>query len=195
MRDSEQTKKRILAAAMDEFADKGFAGTRVDEIGRRAGVNKAVIYYYFENKENLFDVLFRTEMDELKRKFTDIMQGDPGSLEKSVSMMRNVLKYMESKEKYLRVLMSASILSQPAQTQFFELLDLSTDIGVKLAQKRGNTDKVSKEDSLLNELFNGLLPVIYFVILRGGLQRTYGFSMEELTDKFITGWLSQSNSY
>ena len=37
------TTNKILAAALDEFATKGFAGTRVDQIARAAGVNKAMI--------------------------------------------------------------------------------------------------------------------------------------------------------
>jgi AcrR family transcriptional regulator len=53
-RDSEATKERILAAALHEFAAKGIAGARVDAIAKRAGVNKAMLYYYFESKEGLF---------------------------------------------------------------------------------------------------------------------------------------------
>jgi len=40
-----ETTARILEAARDEFAEKGFAGARVDTIARRAGVNKATLYY------------------------------------------------------------------------------------------------------------------------------------------------------
>lgn len=44
----------ILDAALDEFADRGFAGARIDEIARRAGVNKAGLYYHVGNKETLY---------------------------------------------------------------------------------------------------------------------------------------------
>jgi AcrR family transcriptional regulator len=53
-RDPEATKERILDAALHEFAAKGIAGARVDAIAKRAGVNKAMLYYYFESKEGLF---------------------------------------------------------------------------------------------------------------------------------------------
>ena len=58
MKKSDQTKDKILAAALDEFASKGFAGTRVDQIAQAAGVNKAMIYYHFSGKQDLFDQLF-----------------------------------------------------------------------------------------------------------------------------------------
>jgi AcrR family transcriptional regulator len=48
---------RILAAAAAEFAERGFAGARVDRIARRARVNKAMIYYHFASKQRLYRVL------------------------------------------------------------------------------------------------------------------------------------------
>lgn len=48
------TRKKILEAAEEIFANKGLAGARVDEIAKRAGVNKRMIYAYFESKENLY---------------------------------------------------------------------------------------------------------------------------------------------
>jgi len=53
-RDPERTRSRILAAALREFAAKGFAGARVDAIARRARVNKRMLYHYFGDKRGLF---------------------------------------------------------------------------------------------------------------------------------------------
>jgi len=48
---------RILAAAAVEFAERGFAGARVDRIARRAHVNKAMLYYHFKSKQGLYRTL------------------------------------------------------------------------------------------------------------------------------------------
>jgi AcrR family transcriptional regulator len=53
-RDPERTRSTILGAATGEFATKGLGGARVDEIARRAGVNKRMIYHYFGDKEGLY---------------------------------------------------------------------------------------------------------------------------------------------
>lgn len=53
------TRKRILAAACDEFGAHGFAGTTVDRIARRARVNKAMIYYHFPHKRALYTCIIR----------------------------------------------------------------------------------------------------------------------------------------
>lgn len=50
----EQTRAAILDAAVREFAQEGIAGARIDAIARAAGVNKALLYYYFRDKERLY---------------------------------------------------------------------------------------------------------------------------------------------
>lgn len=54
LRDSERSQATILAAARDEFSEHGLGGARMDRIAVRAGLNKRLIYYYFEDKEQLF---------------------------------------------------------------------------------------------------------------------------------------------
>ncbi|BBO86054.1 TetR/AcrR family transcriptional regulator [Desulfosarcina ovata] len=49
-----ESKTRILNAAVHIFAKKGFHGARMEDIGTKAKINKAMVYYYYSNKENLF---------------------------------------------------------------------------------------------------------------------------------------------
>src|ERR1039458_8535887 len=51
---SAETRSRILDAALGEFAANGLAGARTEQIAQAAGVNKALLYYYFESKEKLY---------------------------------------------------------------------------------------------------------------------------------------------
>src|SRR6266849_8570796 len=57
-RNAEDTKKRILAAATEEFSEHGIAGARVDRIAAAANSNKAMLYTYFGSKKQLFDAVF-----------------------------------------------------------------------------------------------------------------------------------------
>ena len=54
-RNPELTRRKILDAAVDEFADRGYAGARVDRIAASAGVNKRMIYHHFGNKLGVFE--------------------------------------------------------------------------------------------------------------------------------------------
>ncbi len=53
-RKSEKTRQRILKAAIAEFSEHGLAGARIGQIGSSARVNKALLYYYFHDKEALY---------------------------------------------------------------------------------------------------------------------------------------------
>jgi len=54
----------LLAAALEEFSAKGYAGARVQDIADRAGVNKQLIPYYFGGKEGLYRALEQTWLDQ-----------------------------------------------------------------------------------------------------------------------------------
>jgi AcrR family transcriptional regulator len=53
-RDPERTSASILAAAVTEFTEKGYAGARIDAIALRSGANKRMIYHYFGDKDGLY---------------------------------------------------------------------------------------------------------------------------------------------
>ncbi len=53
-RDADRTRAEILAVATREFADRGYAGARVDEIAAKTSTTKRMIYYYFGGKEQLY---------------------------------------------------------------------------------------------------------------------------------------------
>jgi AcrR family transcriptional regulator len=55
----------ILSAALEEFAARGFAATRLDDVARRANVAKGTIYLYFDDKESLFQELVRAMLSPL----------------------------------------------------------------------------------------------------------------------------------
>src|SRR5207245_1455803 len=63
-RDLDRTRARILKAALAEFAANGLAGARCDEIARRAGVNKRMLFYCFGSKESLYREILRRKFSQ-----------------------------------------------------------------------------------------------------------------------------------
>jgi AcrR family transcriptional regulator len=61
----EKRRAAILDAALEEFAARGFASTRLDDVARRARIAKGTIYLYFRDKESLFQDLVRTMLSPL----------------------------------------------------------------------------------------------------------------------------------
>jgi len=92
-RRSERTRGRILVAAGECFAARGFAKTTVEELAERAGVSKALVYHHFKTKERILDaVLERTLADWNDATRVDLLAG--GSvLEGIAKMLRTSLAY------------------------------------------------------------------------------------------------------
>jgi AcrR family transcriptional regulator len=57
------TEEKILEAAKSEFLEFGLYGARMQSIANRAGMNKALLHYYFRNKEKLFDKVFESALE------------------------------------------------------------------------------------------------------------------------------------
>jgi len=55
----------IVEAALEVFAEKGFAAAKLEDIGRRAGISKPTLYLYFETKEEIFRVVARASVASL----------------------------------------------------------------------------------------------------------------------------------
>src|SRR5947209_2276567 len=72
----EKTRAAILKAAIEEFAHEGPAGARTDEIARRAGVNKALLYYYFKDKEGLYSAALEQVFSGLSERVMVVLNRD-----------------------------------------------------------------------------------------------------------------------
>jgi len=73
-----ETRERILAAAEQAFAKAGFAGARMDVIAAEAGVNKALLYYYFESKDALYEAVMEDHFREFNRQALAVLE-EPGA--------------------------------------------------------------------------------------------------------------------
>ena len=63
---------RIIAAGREEFSRRGFEGARVDQIARRAGVNKQLLFYYFHSKRGLFTAVLARGAAELEQALANV---------------------------------------------------------------------------------------------------------------------------
>ena len=82
MAKSKNTEQKIFDAATELFLEKGVDRTSVREIANKAGINLALMNYYFRSKENLFDAIFSMLVKKNTRKMIKIMDSDLGLEEK-----------------------------------------------------------------------------------------------------------------
>lgn len=70
------TEQRILAAAKKIFERQGMAGARMQDIADEAGINKAMLHYYFRSKEKLFQVILKEAIGRLIPRLSEIFNAD-----------------------------------------------------------------------------------------------------------------------
>src|SRR5947207_9264004 len=73
---------RIVAAAREEFSRRGFDGARMDQIARRAAVNKQLLFYYFHSKRGLFTAVLARGAAELEQALAELPTGGERPLDR-----------------------------------------------------------------------------------------------------------------
>ena len=86
------TRKRILDAAIQVFARKGFHDTRVDEIVEESGSSKGAVYFYFPGKQQIFLALVDEFADLLQRRLTNVVDAEIGGVRKVNAALRICLE-------------------------------------------------------------------------------------------------------
>jgi TetR/AcrR family transcriptional regulator len=97
----EKTRAAILSAALEEFSREGASGARTDEIARRAGVNKALIYYYFKDKEGLYAAALEQVFSGLHERVMAILnRSDLPPRDKLLQYVQSHFDYIASQPVY-----------------------------------------------------------------------------------------------
>jgi AcrR family transcriptional regulator len=146
--DPERTMADILRVATAEFADKGLAGARIDEIAAATRTSKRMIYYYFGSKEGLYlrvleDVYARMREIEAELHLDDLPPED--ALRKLVAF---TFDYQHEHEEFIRLVMNENMLRGEflAQSQSIRELNAPAIDAVRRVLQRGVTAKAFRKD-------------------------------------------------
>ena len=88
------TEKDILEAAKRVFQIKGMYGARMQEIADEAGINKAMLHYYFRSKDKLFDAVFQDAAKNFFSKIRELLNVDQPLLEKIEYFVENYVELL-----------------------------------------------------------------------------------------------------
>jgi TetR/AcrR family transcriptional regulator len=99
----EETRAAILHAAMHEFAEVGLAGARTGSIARAAGVNKALIHYYFKDKETLYTAALDHVFSGVSKRLLEVFERKTSPREKILGYVAAHFDFIASEPTYPRV--------------------------------------------------------------------------------------------
>jgi TetR/AcrR family transcriptional regulator len=92
----EQSRAAILRAAIREFAQEGMAGARTDAIARTARVNKALLYYYYKDKETLYGAALDYAFEQMSAHLMEVLERNLHPTEKVLTYVGKYFDYVAS---------------------------------------------------------------------------------------------------
>jgi len=122
---------RIVTAARQEFAGSGFDATRMEQIARRAGVNKQLLFYYFHSKKGLFHAVLNQTAGELESALARIVGTGDRPLERLKAALETQFDYLGRHPELV------AILTQGRRADFRPFAPAINRLVVLLAEGQG----------------------------------------------------------
>jgi AcrR family transcriptional regulator len=188
------SRERILKVAERVFAAQGFDRARVEEIARLAGVNKALIYYYFKSKADMLDQLVEQIIEEGKSLQKTVLaeilgnqEQAPPPLEEGVfkKVLDKTLEFLEQRKDVLNIVFMQALKSHDKRNPLFRYLDSS--IQKPLRNLAGQEGKVPRDETALSlqNLYMGFVPLLCFVLLNDKWCKYYGIEEKQARAYFL----------
>jgi TetR/AcrR family transcriptional regulator len=187
---AESTRDKIKAASVEEFVDRGFDGARMQAIADRAGANKAMIYYYFQSKEGLFEVIIRETFGELFANLSNLRPERVTDLESLIREVVHLYTMFLTDHPYLPKIMvrelhaghsvvrktMAEMFAELKAGRYADLLHL-VDAGVKTGQIR--------DVDPLQTIWNIVALNLFFFVARPALEAGWPELFQEKAEQQI----------
>lgn len=157
--------KKIIEAAKSAFLEKGYLGTTMRDIAKTAGVNVAMLNYYFRSKDRLFDRIFLEQFNLMVSTIVTNALTATGLMEKIRSIIDNVVDNL-TQHPYLPVFVITEINRDPER--FFATVNFNNvpdNLGVFLRQveaeiKKGAIRPVDPHQLLINIIALSIFPFL-----------------------------------
>lgn len=107
------TEEKIKAAARKVFHNKGYAGTKTRDIAEEAGINLALLNYYFRSKEKLFEIVMFETMRDFFQSLASVFNNPETSFEQKLSMVVENYITLLSREPEIPLFIMSEIRSNP----------------------------------------------------------------------------------
>ena len=178
--------KKILQVAEELFSEKGFNGTSVNMIAEKAGVNKALIYYYFKDKNDIVNSLFESiiqESDKGLSRYTESSSGH-GHLDK----IKEEINFLLKKQNVLSVMLMESLKGDDQNNYFFQCAESVIKHACSNQTEAGDKESQYSPEmlrTLAYEFFTGFVPIVSYVVFRDKWCQYFKCSTDELIDYFL----------
>jgi TetR/AcrR family transcriptional regulator len=118
----EESRAAILHAAAREFAEKGIAGARTDAIARAARVNKALLYYYFKDKDTLYGAVLDHAFSGMKAIVFQVLDSDLPPRQKILAYVGAYFDFIASNQIYPKLMQREMMRAREGDSVYIDRL-------------------------------------------------------------------------
>lgn len=144
---SEEKRERILRVITEEFANNGFQNTSVSQIAKKSGISVGSVYKYFESKEEMFSLVVKEGLDELKSVLESLSDSDVDIALKAEGIIRTLISF--SRERPELIKLYCALTSDGGSEQLAEFSQaieaLSSEIYIKEIERAQSTGDVRSD--------------------------------------------------
>jgi len=162
--DPERTMAEILNVATQEFADKGLAGARIDEIAAATRTSKRMIYYYFGSKEGLYIAVLEAAYGRMRKIEADLHLNDFEPEEALKRLVEFTYDHHQGNEEFIRLVMSENVhrAAYLAQSPAIQKLNGSALQTIEELYSRGVKQGVFKKNLTPLEIHSAISALTFF---------------------------------
>lgn len=163
-RNPEATKRDILEAARQEFADFGYDGARVDRIAERAGANKRLLYHYVGNKDALYGRVLFDAYKQIREGERELHIGELTPEEGMVKLVGFTFDHFRANPWFIRLLSTENILRAGFVKNMPDLQELQSPIIHQISEllERGEEARVFRAGVDPVQLYVTIASLSYF---------------------------------
>ena len=157
----EQTRQNLLAAAEQEFGEKGFHSASISSITQRAGVAQGTFYIYYSSKEEILMSLVQHMSRKMRHAQTEATERAGSRLDQEKAGVSNFLRFARENKNLYKVVMECQFIDAKTHRQYYDNLAEVYANRLKKAQEDG---EIRKADPVAQAWI--LMGISYFLGLR-----------------------------
>jgi AcrR family transcriptional regulator len=176
---------QIIETAEGLFADRGFDGTSVRDIAEVAGINVAMISYYFGSKEKLMEALFEIKIEKIKDRLESLLKDEVLTPFQKVNIMIDEqIERMWSGQRFYKIMLCEQLIdTNPSITNKVSELKLRNAELVNKIVKDGQQKGVFKKDVDVVLMLNTMIGTSWQTLVSQDYYRNFGSADQALPDE------------
>ncbi len=188
-RSGESAEKKIVEAARKLFTEKGYYAIKTRDIAKEAGINLALLNYYFRSKEKLFAIIMKENTVRFMQIITEIVDDEKTSIEKKISMLvTNYIDMLSLNPDMPLFIMSHAQRDDQRIRMREKMMSSFFMKQIQQAIKSGKVANINPANLMMNIVSLTIFPFIARHVMQGLTPKQFNELMEE-RKRMIPLWI------